>query len=255
MFFVAIIVATIAGYYSVIGLTSIFTGAFWSIVVMASSLETAKVVCTSWLQRNWNIASATIKYYLTVAIIVLSLITSLGIFGFLSKSHISMTTSINVSSLEIQTIEKQEHIVKARLDYLLKKAGDDPQKISKATDVLIQKTQKELVELNEKKLPLLQENSRIEAEVGPLKYVAEIIYSNVDRTAIESAVRLLIILIVLVFDPLAIVMIMAANQGFMSSSRNSMIKVNADDTSWVDQIKSKKVFIDKNKIHTIRGEL
>ena len=94
IFIIGLIIASVAGFYSVMGLTMIFAGAFWPIVVMASSIELAKVACTSWLSRYWSNSPATIRYYLAAAIIVLSLITSLGVFGFLSKAHITTTTVI-----------------------------------------------------------------------------------------------------------------------------------------------------------------
>jgi len=262
---IALTVASVAGYYSIIGLTTIFSGAFWPVVVMATSLEAAKVVCTSWLQKNWKTAPGVIKMYLTSAVVVVSFITSLGVFGFLSKAHIETTTAIGTSAIEIQTIEKQEEITKARLAYLLKKAGDDPDKISRTTDQLIQQTQKQLVELNQKKLPLLQENSKMEAEVGPLKYVAELIYSKADKNTLESAVRAVIILIVLVFDPLALMMILAANHGFAEMRKKKepeiiggpVPSVPNEDLSWIEQIKnrplfgSKNVTIGKDKIHNM----
>lgn len=259
LLFIALTVASVAGYYSIIGLTTIFSGAFWPVVVMASSLEAAKIVCTSWLQKNWGTAPRIIKGYLTGAVIVVSFITSLGVFGFLSKAHIQTTTMIGTSSIQIETIERQEQIVKERLKYLLKKAGDDPEKISKKTDALIQQTQKELVELNQKKLPLLQENSKMEAEVGPLKYVAELIYDKADKSTLESAVRGIIILIVLVFDPLALMMILAANHGIneMNKDKGPLILGNQndggdfdEDLSWIQKIKSRNnVIIGKDKIH------
>jgi hypothetical protein len=247
IFIIGLIIASVAGFYSVMGLAMIFAGAFWPIVVMASSIELAKVACTSWLSRYWSNSPATIRYYLTVAIIVLSLITSLGVFGFLSKAHITTTTVIGSSDIEVQTLEQQQRILNDRLKYLLKKAGDDPDRISKMTDSQIQQTQKDLVELNKKMLPLLQESNKMQAEIGPLKFVAELIYGSADRSIIESSVRLLIIIIVLVFDPLALIMILAANHGFRHTEKQQF---DIGDGVVIDKQKIHE--IDLNSLHTIK---
>ena len=196
-------------------------------------------LCTSWLSRYWSTTPIVIKYYLTTAIIVLSLITSLGVFGFLSKAHITTTSAIGLSAIEVETLEQQQRIVNERLKYLLKKAGDDPNQISRTTDNQIQQTQNQLIELNKKMLPLLQESNKMQAEIGPLKFVAELLYDNVDKSIIDSSVRILIIIIVLVFDPLALAMILAANFGFVQTQKEQFDMGDGG------------VVIDKDKIHEI----
>jgi len=206
----ALLLSGIAAYYSIIGLAAIFTGAFWPIVFMGSVLEMSKLVTASWLYRNWKTCPILLKSYLTFSVVVLMIITSMGIFGFLSKAHIDSTMDAGVNSVEIKTILQQEKIVKERLDYLLARAKD-PSTASNRLDKQIQDTQKELSQLNKQKLPLLKENNKLEAEVGPIKYIGDIVYGTDDENGLDKAVRLVIMLIMVVFDPLAVLLLIAAN--------------------------------------------
>jgi hypothetical protein len=206
----ALLLSGIAAYYSIIGLAAIFTGAFWPIVFMGSVLEMSKLVTASWLYRNWKTCPILLKSYLTFSVVVLMIITSMGIFGFLSKAHIDSTMDAGVNSVEIKTILQQEKIVKERLDYLLARAKD-PSTASNRLDKQIQDTQKELSQLNKQKLPLLKENNKLEAEVGPIKYIGDMIYGTDDENGLDKAVRLVIMLIMVVFDPLAVLLLIAAN--------------------------------------------
>ena len=182
----ALLLSGIAGYYSILGLAAIFTGAFWPIVFMGSVLELSKLVTTSWLYRNWETCPFLLKSYLTSAVVILMLITSMGIFGFLSKAHIDSTMDSGANT-------------------------KDPSTASNRLDKQIQDTQKELTEINKKRLPLLKESNKLVAEVGPIKYVGDMIYGTDDDNAIDKAVRLVIMLIMVVFDPLAVLLLIAAN--------------------------------------------
>lgn len=206
----ALLLSGIAGYYSIIGLAAIFTGAFWPIVFMGSVLELSKLVTTSWLYRNWETCPFLLRTYLTSAVVILMLITSMGIFGFLSKAHIDSTMDSGANTVEIKILTQQEKITKERLEYLLARAKD-PSTASNRLDKQIQDTQKELTEINKKRLPLLKESNKLVAEVGPIKYVGDMIYGTDDDHAIDKAVRLVIMLIMVVFDPLAVLLLIAAN--------------------------------------------
>ena len=206
----ALLLSGIAGYYSILGLAAIFTGAFWPIVFMGSVLELSKLVTTSWLYRNWETCPFLLKSYLTSAVVILMLITSMGIFGFLSKAHIDSTMDSGANVVEIKILTQQEKITKERLEYLLARAKD-PSTASNRLDKQIQDTQKELTEINKKRLPLLKESNKLVAEVGPIKYVGDMIYGTDDDNAIDKAVRLVIMLIMVVFDPLAVLLLIAAN--------------------------------------------
>ena len=213
-FLTAIALSSIAAFYSVIGLAQIFPGSFWPIVLMGGVLEIAKLVTVSWLYNNWDVTNRVMRYYFLVAIVFLMMITSMGIFGYLSKAHLETNITVGANSVQIQIIEQQEKIAKDRLAYLLKKAGDDPDKIARRTDNAIQETQEELKKLSEQKLPLLKEENALLAEVGPIKYIAEAIYDKEDPNFIDKAVRVVILVIIVVFDPLAVLLLIAANQSY-----------------------------------------
>lgn len=211
----AICLSGIAEYFSIIGLATIFVGAFWPVVLMGSTLAVAKLVATTWLYRNWNTCGKLIRYYLTSAVIVLMLITSMGIFGFLSKAHIDSTLNSNFNSTELKILTTQEKLAKEKLEYLLKRVSDS--NVSSRLDKQIQEAQKELKNISEKKLVLMKEENKLTAEIGPIKYVAEAIYGN-DESGIDRAVRLVILIIMVVFDPLAVLLLIAANMSTVSAA-------------------------------------
>jgi hypothetical protein len=224
-FLSALFLSGIAAYYSIIGLAAIFTGAFWPIVFMGSVLEMSKLVTASWLYRNWKTCPLLLKSYLTFAVVILMIITSMGIFGFLSKAHIDSTMDAGANSVEIRTLNQQEKIAKERLDYLLKRAGN-PETASANVDRQIQQTQKELTDINKRKLPLLKEENKLIAEVGPIKYIGDMVYGTEDANGIDKAVRLVILLIMVVFDPLAVLLLIAANMSLQQRSRVVINKEN-----------------------------
>jgi hypothetical protein len=218
-FLTAIALSAVAGFYSIIGLAQIFPGSFWPIVLMGSILEIAKLVTVSWLYNNWKTAGALLKIYFSIAVIVLMMITSMGIFGYLSKAHLESNIVLGANTVQLRTLEAQEKIAKDRLDYLLKRAGDDPSTISRSTDIAIQTTQTELKKLAEQKLPLLTEENKLSAEIGPIKYIAELFYDKSDPSFIDKAVRAVIITIIIVFDPLAVLLLIAAQKSYRVSSK------------------------------------
>lgn len=213
-FFSAIALSIVAAYYSVIGLAQIFPGSYWPIIVMGSVLEISKLVTISWLYNNWYVTVRIMRYYLLSAIILLMLITSMGIFGYLSKAHLDTNVYIGANSVQLKTLETQERIAKERLNYLLQRAGD-PATASKKIDSQIQEVQAELKKLSADKLPLLKEENTLMAEVGPIQYIAELFYTKDDAGFIDKAVRLVILIIIIVFDPLAVLLLIASNQTYV----------------------------------------
>lgn len=233
----ALVISAIAGYFSVIGLATIFTGAYWSVVIMAAALEIGKVVTVGWLSRNWSDAPKAIKYYLGVSVGILMVITSLGTFGYLSKAHLETTNQVQQSQLQIQPLETQLQLAERKLrnaqtsldslDRIV--TGVDVEQASRivqrqkaqrrdlATE--ISNTSRDIEDLNAKILPLRTQQAQTEAEIGPLKYVAELVYGEDAKSHFDSAVRFVIIIIVFVFDPLAIVLLIAANHGMKPKSR------------------------------------
>ena len=212
-FSTAIALSGIAAYYSVIGLAQIFPGSFWPIILMGSVLEMAKLVTVSWLYNNWNNTIRVMRYYFLSAIVLLMVITSMGIFGYLSKAHLDSNVILGANTVQLKTLETQEKIAKDRLTYLLQRAGD-PATASNKIDKQIQDTQTELKRISTEKLPLMAEENKLSAEIGPIKYIAELFYSKDDPGFIDKAVRAVIMIIIIVFDPLAVLLLIAANQTY-----------------------------------------
>jgi hypothetical protein len=234
----AIVLSFVAAYYSIVGLAVIFASALIPVVVMASALEAGKVISASWLYRNWDVAPKFIKYYLTVAVVILMFITSMGIFGFLSKAHLEQslvsgdsTTKLAIYDEKIKTAKENIDANRKALkqmdegvDQIMARSSDEKgaekasalrrSQAKERTYLVnsIEAEQKKIAQLNEERAPIAAEVRKVEAEVGPIKYIAALIYGdNPDQNVMEKAVRFVIICLVLVFDPLAIVLLLAAN--------------------------------------------
>jgi hypothetical protein len=236
---VAIGLSAIAAYFSVIGLTTIFAASFWPVVIMGGTLEVTKVVAASWTYRNWNIAPFSIKAYLVTSIIVLMFITSMGTFGYLSKAHIDQTASSSDVVSQLAIYDEKIKVAKENIDAnrkALKQYDEAVDQIMGRSDTEkgaekavvvrrsqqkdrarlqeeIQTYQKEIGVLNDTRAPLAAQVRKVEAEVGPLKFITELFYEKVDTQFLDKTVRWVIILIVIVFDPLAIILLIAANIG------------------------------------------
>lgn len=267
-------ISAVAAYYSIIGLTTIFAGAFYPILIMGSALEIGKLVTISWLYRNWQIVSTAVKYYLSICVIILMFITSMGIFGFLSKSHIEQTMNISnaqsgqvevlsqqieINVAKVADIDKQIVIIDGALNKMLEKGqaqtslrAADQQR--KTRDQLVkQRDQVNLViaDLKTQKIKQEIEIKKIEAEVGPLKYIAELIYGRDDaKSHFDSAVRLVIIILILVFDPLAVMLLLGINQ--VTNRKSDEIIVSDQKKPLKKARKKSTIEIDKNRIVEIK---
>jgi hypothetical protein len=222
-----------------VGLTAIFAAAVVPIIIMGAALELGKVMAAVWLKLNWHRAPFTYKMYLVPAVAFLMMLTSMGIFGFLSKAHGDQTLVSGDVQSKIAIYDDKIKVAKENIDANRKalkqldeavdqvmgrsssEAGADKAvqiRRSQANDrkrllAEIQAEQKTIASLNEEAAPIRAEVRKVEAEVGPLKYIAALIYGdNQDANLLESAVRWVIIMIVAVFDPLALVLILAAQQ-------------------------------------------
>lgn len=232
----ALTISGVAIYYSVIGLTAIFAAAAIPIMVMGVALEVAKLVATLWLHKNWKKSPFFIRSYLTSAVIVLMFITSMGIFGFLSKAHMDQGVPTGdivdkVSLIDEKIKTQKDNIDLARkalrqmdesVDQVMARSNDEKgadkaaalrraQAKERATlqgDVA--KAQKEIAALNEVRAPIAKELRKVEAEVGPIKYIANFFYGATDDSILEKAVTWVIMTLIFVFDPLAIVLLIAA---------------------------------------------
>jgi len=235
---VALLLSSVAAWYSIIGLTAIFAGAVIPVIIMGGILEVGKITTTVWLRKYWHRASLLLKIYLVPAVIALALLTSMGIFGFLSKAHMEQGVTSGDSQAKLSLYDEKiktqrDNIELARkaltqmdnqVDQRLSR-GDNENSAERAVAIRRQQAgernklqkeigdaQKEISKLNEERAPIAAENRKVEAEVGPIKYIAALIYGdNADNNMLESAVRWVIILLVIVFDPLAIALVLAAN--------------------------------------------
>lgn len=249
--FTAIAISAVAGYFSIVGLIAIFSATPISIAVMGMFLELAKLVTASWVYRNWKTAPSVIKYYFTAAVVILSLITSMGIFGYLSKSHIQQSTVIGTNSVELETLIQQEKLLRTRIDFLLSQ-NDKTQFASNRINREIQDTQKQLKEIIEKKAPLLQSKNLLEAEIGPLKYITELIYGKSDEELLNKAVRWVIITLIFVFDPLAILLLIGANISFSQLKNNSKNETIFNILDIEKELSDNDIKISKEKIIEVK---
>ena len=236
---IAVIISSIAAWYSIAGLAAIFAAAVIPVMIMGGALEAGKIVATVWLHNNWKRAGAWFKLYLIPAIMALMLLTSMGIFGYLSKAHSDQSLVSGDAMSKVAIFDEKIKISKDNIDAnrrALKQMDEavdqvmgrssDEKGADKAVQIRrsqqkerarliaeIQAEQKTVTALSEESAPLRAEFRKVEAEVGPIKYIAALIYGDhTDQGMLEAAVRWVIILIVIVFDPLALTLILAANK-------------------------------------------
>lgn len=234
-------ISAVAVYYSVAGLISIFAAAVIPIAIMGVTLEVSKLVATIWLKQNWTIAPRFIKSYLLIAVLILMLITSMGIFGYLSKAHSDQSLVSGDVQAKIAVYDEKIKVAKDNIDANRKalkqmdesvdqvmgrsqdeKGADKAVALRRAqakerTRLLSEITaeQKVIAQLNEERAPIAAEVRKVEAEVGPIKYIASFLYGDdPDTNLLERAVRFVIIVIVIVFDPLAVILLLASQYSF-----------------------------------------
>lgn len=238
-----IALSIIAAGYSIIGLAALFAGATTAIYAMGGALEVAKLVIASWLYNNWKnpLLPKSIKYYLTSAVIVLIFITSVGIFGFLSKAHLDQVVPESNNKLQVQILDEQiEQRQKTidrsqkqltRMDDLIETQSEESSWFSSSSqraiternnqkqerislEETIEESLNKINELSDKKAGIRTEQLKLEADLGPIKYVAEFIYGDEAVNHFDKAVRIIIIILIFVFDPVAVLMLISANISF-----------------------------------------
>jgi hypothetical protein len=241
---VAIAIAAVAAWYSIVGLMAIFAAAAIPIAIMGIVLEVGKLVTASWLYRNWRDTPFLLKSYLTTAVGVLMLITSMGIFGFLSKAHIDQNIGGNDASAKIERLNKKiatEQKIIERSEGLLETldsaldryielgaiskglAKREEQGLERnAAQSAIQTSEAIIDKLEDEKAEYTREVRAFEVEVGPIKYIADLIYGEGEGN-LDEAVRAVILLLIFVFDPLAVLLLIAANQSLVREQRHKKI--------------------------------
>ena len=261
----AISISVVAAGYSIIGLATLFAGAKVAIIAMGSVLEIGKLVAASWLYRNWNsnLLPRSIKWYLTTSVLVLVFVTSMGIFGFLSKAHLDQVRPSTNYVVQAALMDKQivqQEIIITRNEKVLNQLDEVMDVYIKRENVSRglkerrkQKEEREFLNneiriametiatltLNKSNIEL--EQLKVEADVGPLKYIAELIYGDKAVEHFDKAVRIIIIVLIFVFDPLAVLLLIAANISFKQRSMHkALTKVNKEERL-VDKIERQNI--------------
>lgn len=241
MFLVALSIAGVAAFFSITGLVAIFSASALAVIIMGSVLEVGKLVAISYTYRYWPIIGTVQKMAMMFFIVLLMIITSIGIFGFLSKAHLEKVGPQDQYVLQIERLDKKiesetkkverNQNVLDNLDEALDKyielgyvtrgleqreeQADQRAKVEKAIRV----AEAKIDEYNDEKSELASKMQEIELEVGPIKYVAQLIYGS-DKSAIDMAVKLMIIMLVCTFDPLAVALLIAANHAHLNRNDN-----------------------------------
>ena len=235
-FVTSLAIATVAAWYSIIGLTAIFAAAVIPIIIMGIVLEIGKLVAAAWVYNHWRETSILLRTYLVSAIIVLMLITSMGIYGFLSKSHIDAGINTGEISVKIERVDnriksEQRQIDRAEKNILemdttldkteysffgdsrleeRKKQSDEREQLNS----IITKSENSIDDLLDKKSEYELEVKNFEVEVGPIKYIAALIYGDEAKNYLDNTVRYVILLLIFVFDPLAVLLLISANMSY-----------------------------------------
>ena len=256
-----ITLSIVAEYYSILGLMAIFSAAPWSVVIMGIALGVGKITATLWLKQNWSIAPWTIRSYLLSAISVLMLITSMGIFGFLSKAHSDQSLvsgdvlskiaiydeKIKTAKENIEANRKQLKQMDEAVDQVMARSQDEKgadkantirrsqQRDRSALAKDIEANQKLIASLNDEAAPIRAEVRKVEAEVGPIKYIAAFVYGETDPTILEKAVTWVIIVLIVVFDPLAVILLLSSQISFQNFREREVNKPDA----WIADVGEK----------------
>ena len=243
LFLVAVAIAAVAAYFSITGLVAVFSASAISIIIMGSVLEVGKLMAISYSYRYWNLIGFIQKTALLFFVVLLMAITSIGIFGFLSKAHLEKVGPQDQYLLEIQRIEQkisleQEQIMRGQkvlnnLDAALDKyielgfvtrgleQREEQAEQRQQIEQMISESESQIDSLNEELLEKKSVIQEIELEVGPIKYIAELIYGDAEN-AIDKAVKILIIMLVCTFDPLAVMLLISAHHAFLNSGNEKV---------------------------------
>jgi hypothetical protein len=240
--FSGLAISLVAEFYSIIGFTAIFAAAQIPVIIMGIVLGVGKIAATLWLKQNWKIAHWLVRTYLLTAIAVLMGVTSMGIFGFLSKAHSDQSLVSGDVQSKIAVYDEKIKTAKENIDANRKalKQFDEAvdQVMGRSTDekgadkaVAIRRSQqkertrlqaeitseqKTISILSEERAPIAAEVRKVEAEVGPIKYIAQFVYGESDKDLLEKAVTWVIIILIAVFDPLAVILLLSSQISFQN---------------------------------------
>jgi len=232
----ALFIAGSAAAFSVYGLAKLFSGAFISVVIMASALELGKLVTASFLYRYWNMINWFQKVYMTIATIVLIFITSAGIFGYLSNAYQGATLEFEKQSTELLTIEERidqleedKIFLKEELEVAISELPDN---YITAKRKLREDYNPQILEINNELLEYKRTRADLEiglvstgVDVGPAIYLARTFGTDID-----TVVKFFIFILIFVFDPLAVMLVIAYNQALMDRNKNKVEVIEQDNS-------------------------
>ena len=233
----AFFVAFNAAFFSIFGLSKLFSGAFWSVVFMATSLEVGKLVTASFVYQYWNKISNLMKGYLIGAVVLLVFITSIGIFGFLSNAYQGATlnftkesTSLLALEERLEQLEEDKKFLKEELDAQVKDLPDNyrtaRRKLREQYNPMIQDVSKKIIDMKQEiadvEIGLVQTG----VDVGPAIFVAKVFGTDVD-----TVVTWLIFIFIFVFDPLAVVLTIGFNIALGTREMEMYIKEEEEEES------------------------
>ena len=228
----ALFIAGSAAAFSVYGLAKLFSGAFISVVIMASALEIGKLVTASFLYRYWNMINWFQKVYMTIATIVLIFITSAGIFGYLSNAYQGATLEFEKQSTELLTIEERieqldedKVFLKEELEVAISELPDNyitaKRKLREEYNPQITQLNQELLEFKTRRADLEIQLVSTGVDVGPAIYLARTFGTDID-----SVVKFFIFILIFVFDPLAVMLVIAYNQALMDRKKDEPVVIS-----------------------------
>ena len=239
-FLTGLALSGVAGFYSVVGLAMIFSGAYWPVIVLAGMLEVSKLVAVSWMYRYRHLAGYLLRTYFFAAILVLMCVTSMGIFGYLTRAHVESETGYTTAQLTLQEVQLRESQLQQERDQInteLKALTDQSNQLvaqlgakerltgsSGAVAVQRQTTARraalladlkringELTTVQKERITVETDTNKATADIGPLRYVAQAVYGTDDVATIRKSVVWLTGILMVVFDPMAIMLLIAAN--------------------------------------------
>ena len=222
----ALVISGVGATFSVTGLAKLFSGAPTAVMFMAGSLEFAKLVCASFLHRTWKLMNPFLKTYLSVAIFILVCITSMGIFGYLTHAYQSTSEKLKAAEVRIESYAKDEKKLNAEIERLENEIKAVPEeRLSKRLELQkdlapqFETLKRQAMDVNIRMRELNIQKLSFQTEIGPLLYVARAMNRDTDTVA-----HWLIFIFVMVFDPLAVCLVISTSFAIQVASQESREK-------------------------------
>lgn len=221
-----LLIAASAAFFSVYGLAQVFTGAFVSVIIMGVALESGKLVAASFLYRFWNKISKVLKVYLVTAVVILMCITSMGISGYLTAAYQTDTIGLRSSANTLTAYKTELDTLTTRKTEMDQQVAQLPQNFVSGRQKLMREFKPEYERINPRIEQLRKDITELEtqkitseAKVGPIVFISKVLGSETD-----DAIFWLVVLIVCVFDPLAVALTIATNIAIADYKSNSKKK-------------------------------